>query len=135
MTTEKPQELPSREYITNNRRDLEQKRLEFAEKHGFRCKRPQDFKNCITIHWKFRKRKDVDYERIVEQANIALEICKKYQLLDEKDPFLETALMLVKIGVYCSYSYHSVWAIPNSNKEIQEFVLSKLPKWTEVRCK
>jgi hypothetical protein len=128
-------ELLSREYITNNRRDLEQKRFEFAEKHGFRFKRPQDFKNCVTIHWKHRKRKGIDYERIVEHAKIAREICKKYQLLDDKNPFLETALMLVKIGVYCSYSYHDVWAIPNSNKEIQEFVLSKLPKWAEVRHK
>jgi len=54
----------------------------------------------------------------------------------EDYPFLETGLLLLKIGIYVFYSWdYQSWAIPNENKEIQDYVLSNLPKWAKVSVK
>jgi hypothetical protein len=37
------------------------------------------------------------------------------------------------IGIYvCNEWGHHTWAIPNENKEIQEYVLGKIPSWAKV---
>lgn len=127
-------------YITANKRKLENDRQAFAVKHSFWLKRAQDFKHCVVIRWKHRKKKNdkdfIDYERIDQWVDITHNLCDKYELWDERHPFLDTDLMLSKIGIYCFYSWDcKTWAIPNDNKEIQEYVLSQLPAWVKVTTK
>jgi hypothetical protein len=127
------------EYMVNNLKQLEQRRFQFSKEYGFAYKRPQNYKDCIVVRWKPRKRKDknfIDYDRIEEYVAICHEISQKYNLYDEKDLLLESSLRLIKIGIYVSPSYHlNTWAIPNEFKEIQEYVLSKLPSWATVSFK
>jgi len=127
------------EYMTNNYRTLEALRHEFGIKHGFCYKRAQHYKDCIVIHWKHRKKRSdksfIDYERISDYVAVAHAVCDKYELRDDRHPLLDPDLMLAKIGIYCFISWHRTWAIPNVNKDVQDFVLSKLPDWAEVRHK
>lgn len=122
--------------MVNTLKKLESDRYEFGIKHEFARKRPQDYKNCVVIRWKHRKRKNkdfIDYERIEEYVVLCHEITDKYQLRDEENSWLEFSLRAFKAGIYVSthWDFH-VWAIPNEFQEIQEFVLSKIPAWAVV---
>lgn len=127
------------EYLVNDLRNLEKAAHEFAKQNGFWPARPQDFKDCLLISWKLRKRKDkdfIDYERINQKVDIAHQIFEKYDIYDEKHPLLDFRLMLFKAGIYSFYDwYHEKWAIPNHNKEMQDFLLPLLPTWAEVKHK
>ena len=109
-------------------------RRELAIKHGFAHKRTQNYKNCVVIRWKTSRNKyEINYERIEEYVRLCKEISNKYNLWEEKDPFLEFELLLAKIGIYVLYEWdYNTWAIPNENKDIQDFVLSKIPSWGKV---
>lgn len=123
-------------YMVENLERLEEERHQFSIKYGFAYKRPQDFKNCIVIGWKHRKRKDksfIDYDRIKEYAALCHEISEKYKLYDEKHPLLDCDLRLLKIGIYSFHSFFKTWAIPNEFQEIQEHILQKLPEWAVVK--
>lgn len=119
------------------RKDLENKRHEFAKKHGFAYTRAQNFKNCIVIRWKTSRVKyEINHPRIEEYVKIANELSDKYGLWNDVDLLLEISLRLLGAGIYCFNEWgHNTWAIPNEYKEIQEYVLSKLPKWAKVSVK
>lgn len=120
--------------MVENRQRLETLRHDFALKHGFAYKRTQNYKNCVVIRWKASQKKyKINYERIEEYTALCAEISDKYKLWEEQDPFLESELRLAKIGIYvlCEWDYRT-WAIPNENKEIQEYVLGKVPSWAKV---
>lgn len=120
------------QYMIENLQKLEQDRFEFVLKYGFR-NRTQNFNDCIVVRWKHRKRKDkdfIDYERIEEYASLCHEISEKYNLNDERNPLLEFRLKALKVGIYVFFEWnHQTWAIPNEFKEIQEFIIPKLPSW------
>ena len=120
--------------LVENRQRLEALRHDFALKHGFAYKRTQNYKNCVVIRWKdSRKKYKINYKRIEEYVAICNEISDKYKLWEEQDPFLEPQLRLVKIGIYALYDWdYQTWAIPNENKEIQEYILGKIPSWAKV---
>jgi len=125
-------------YMVENRKKLEAERHQFGIKHGFVGKRSQYFKDCLVIRWKHRTRKDknfIDYDRINEWAELCNEISEKYNLYDDKNPLLESELKLLKVGIYVFRSFSLTWAIPNEFKEIQEYVLSKVPAWAIVSKK
>jgi len=118
--------------------EQENEMFEFSKKHGFAWARPQDFKNCITIHWKQRKRKDkkfIDHKRIIEQVDIMHRIFDKY-ITNWTEEWLDSEYRLSTIGIYSfTHCMHKVWAIPNEYKDVQDHVISMLPEWAEVRVK
>jgi len=119
------------------RKRLENERWAFAQKHGFAYTRAQNFKNCIVIRWKTSRTKyKIIYPRIEEYTKIAHDLSDKYKLWNDEDPFLDSSLRLLGAGIYCFNEWgHNTWAIPNEYKEMQEYVLSKLPKWAKVSMK
>ena len=121
-------------FLVENHRRLEALRHDFALKHGFAFTRTQNYKNCVVIRWKAsRKKYEINYKRIEEYTALCAEISDKYKLWEEQDPFLESELRLAKIGIYVLYEWdYRTWAIPNENKEIQEYVLGKIPSWAKV---
>lgn len=133
-------------YMIKNRKKRTEELYQFRLKHGLIYKRPQHYKNCIVIRWKtvrnpFKKGSDCEmtplhYKRIEEYVKISHEVADHYDLWDKKDMFLEEELRLYKVGidVHCQ-SYYKLWAIPNEFKEIQDFVLNKVPKWAKVTKK
>ena len=126
-------------YMINNLQQLEQGRWEFANKYGFAYKRVQDYKNCLVIRWPHRKKKKdknyIDHDRIQVMVNVAHALRDKYGAWDEKHMLLSSDDVFHTIGVYSHHSFTKVWAIPNEFKEVQEFVLSRLPDWAVVRNK
>lgn len=132
------------DYMIANRRNLEDQQHQFCIKHGFAWKRPQNFKNCVVIRWKHRKRKKdlvkqvntfIDYERIESYVAFCHKLEKRYKLTDERDLFLDSELKLFKAGIYCFCDgYSKVWAIPNSNRKIK-YILKNLPSWAVVARK
>lgn len=116
---------------------LEDDRHKFAIKYGFAYKRAQDFKNCIVIRWKTSPKKyKISHSRIDEYVKIANEISQKYDLYIEEYPLLSFDLLLLNAGIYVFSTFdYKAWAIPNENKEVQEYVLSKLPKWAKLSIK
>lgn len=118
--------------------EQENEKFEFSKKHGFINARPQDFKNCITIHWKQRKRKDksfIDHERITEYVDVMHKVFDKY-IPNWSEDWLDSEYRLSTIGIDSfTHWMHKVWAIPNEHKEIQDFVVFMLPEWAEVRVK
>lgn len=127
------------QYMIENLKQSQSDKHQFSIKHGFAYKRPQNFKDCIVIRWKHRRRKDkdfIDYERIKECADLCHEISEKYDLYDENHVFLEFDLRAIKVGVYAFFGWsYKIWAIPNEFKEIQEFIIPKLPAWAIVTRK
>ena len=122
--------------LTNIRLELEDKRHKFAVKHGFAWKRAQNFKNCIVIRWKTINNGKIDYQKIDEYVDLCHHLSDKYNLWIEKYPLLESQLRFINVGIYCFYEWsHQTWAIPNESKELQEYILSKLPKWARVSVK
>lgn len=112
-------------------------RMAFAAKFDFSFKRPQYFKNCITIRWKATKKKyEIDHDRLREYTKICEDLSDKYGLWEEDDPFMDTESRLLKAGIYLTSSsdFH-LWTIPNEYKEVQDYVLSKLPEWAKVTKK
>ena len=125
------------ESMVANIRKLEALRHQLAIDYGFAYKRPQNFKNCIVIRWKLRKRKSedfIDYERIEECTCVKHMVCDHYDLWDSKHMLLDYDLMLAKVSIYCRREEH-IWAIPNDKKKVQDYVLSKLPSWAKVTVK
>jgi hypothetical protein len=118
--------------------EQETESFEFSKKHGFAWVRPQDFKNCITIHWKYRRKRNktfIDYDRITEQVDIMHRIFDKY-IPNWTEEWLDSEYRLSTIGIHSFTHYcHKVWAIPNEYKDIQDHVISVLPEWAEVRVK
>lgn len=116
---------------------LENERWEFAKKHGFAHTRAQNFKNCIVIRWiTSRVKYKIVYPKIEEYTKIAHELSDHYNLWNDEDPFLESSLRLLGAGIYVfTHGDHQTWAIPNEYKEVQEYVLSKLPEWAKVSVK
>ena len=119
------------------RTKLEDERHQFALKHGFAYKRAQDFKSCVVIRWKTsRKKYEINHPRLDEYGKTTHELSEKYDLYVEEYPLLSVDLRLLKAGIYVFSSWdYQAWAIPNENKEIQDYVLSKLPKWVKVSVK
>lgn len=119
------------------RREREEARHEFAVKHGFAYKRAQNFKNCIVIRWKTSRIKyEINYPRIEEYVKISHDLSDKYKLWHKDDLLLDAELRLFKGGIYVFHEWdHHTWAIPNEYKEMQDYVLSKLPKWAKVSVK
>lgn len=124
-------------FLYDNRKRLETLRLELSFKYGFSFKRTRNYKNCVVIRWKSSRTKcRVNCKRIDEYIKICKEISDTFSLWEEQDPFLESELRLAKIGIYVLYEYSYItWAIPNEKKDIQDFVLSKVPKWAKVTYK
>lgn len=120
--------------LVENRQRLETLRHNFAIKYNFAYKRTRDYKNCVVIRWKAsRKKYEINYKRIKEYVTLCEEISDKYKLWEEQDLFIESELRLAKIGIYVLYEWdYKTWAIPNENKEIQEYVLGKIPSWAKV---
>ena len=115
-------------WLVENHKKLEEERWNFAVKHGFAYKRPQDFKNCIVIRWKWVFKHKINYPLLEEYTKISHDLSDKYNLWDEKNILLETELRLIKAGIYCFTEFsNTVWAIPNEFKEVQDYVLSKIP--------
>jgi hypothetical protein len=124
------------ERLTEIQTKLEEERFQFGNKHGFVYKRPQNYKNCIVIRWKItRKKYEINHTRLNEYGRITDELSKKFDLYMEEFPLLGVELRLLKIGIYVSWSSYPMWAIPNEFKEIQDYVLSNLPKWVQVSVK
>ena len=124
------------EQLSNIRRELESQRHNFAIKHGFAWKRAQNFKNCIVIRWKTATKTGVNYKKINEYVDLCHHLSDKYNLWVEEHPLLDSQLRLIKVGIYCFYAWdYQAWAIPNECKELQEYILSKLPKWAIVSVK
>lgn len=118
------------------RSKLETERHQFGIKHGFVFKRPQNFKDCIVIRWKFCRKYEIIYPRLDVYGKILHHLSEKYDLYVEEDPLRSADLRFLKIGIYVfPYLNYQAWAIPNDNKEIQDYVLSQLPKWAEVSYK
>ncbi len=124
------------DYMIKDIRRIEENRHQYAIKHGFAWKRPQDFKNCIVIYWRYREKKNkpgfIDYERIDEYVAVAHAIRDKYNLFDERHPLQDAQSYLSKIGIHSGIYTHTVWAIPNEHKELQDYVLSILPPWADA---
>ncbi len=116
--------------------DREEECHQFALKHGFAYKRPQDFKDCILIKWKWVKKGIIDYPKLEEYTALSHKISDRYNLWVKEDLLLESRLRLFKGGIYCFSDWlcHA-WAIPNEFKEVQDYVLRNLPEWAEVRVK
>ena len=132
--TERVQEL------IDLRQKLENDKHQFAIKHGFAYKRAQNFKNCIVIRWKTRTKFGVlnesFYKKAEEYADFCRHLSDKFDLWIEKFPLFENDLRLLKIGVYCFYTWdYQAWAIPNEFKEIQDYILERVPKWAKVSVK
>jgi len=124
------------EKLTQLYRTMEKARHEFAIKHGFAYKRPQNFKNCIVIRWKTtRERYGINYPRIEEYTKISHEIADKYNLWDAEFPLLDADYRLFKAGIYSFTEFHRTWAIPNEYKELQDYIIPKLPKWAKLTRK
>lgn len=134
--TETPEFRLAVQKLIANRTKLADERHQFALKHNFLGKRSQNFKNCIVIRWKTsRKNHEINYSRLDEFVRISHELSDKYDLWGE-DQLLESELRLVRAGIYVFSAWdYQAWAIPNENKEIQDYVLSKLPKWAKVSVK
>ena len=118
-------------------KELLSARREFAAKHCFAYKRAQNFKNCIVIRWKTSTKKHViSHSRIDEYVEISGQLSDKYNLWVEDNPLLEIELRLLKANIYVFTTWdYKAWAIPNEYKEVQDYVLSKLPKWAKVSIK
>lgn len=112
-------------------------RREFAIRHGFAYKRAQNFKDCIVIRWKTStKKNEINYSRIDEYVEISSQLSDKYDLWVKDNPFLEIELRLLKANIYVFTTWdYNAWAIPNEYKEVQDYVLTKLPKWAKVSIK
>lgn len=119
------------------RTKLELARQEFSDKHGFAFKRAQNYKNCIVIRWKASRVKyEINYPRIEEFTKISHELANEHDLWIKEYPLIESQLLLCQIGIYSFHEWgHITWAIPNEFKEIQDCVLSRLPKWAKVSVK
>ncbi len=117
--------------LVESRKRLTELRLAFAAKHGFSFKRSQDFKNCVVIRWKSGK--GINHPRIDEYVQVCHDLCDKYDLWDKDDPFLDTELKLFRIGILVITEWdHHAWAVPDEYKEVQDYVLTKLPQWAKV---
>ncbi len=123
--------------LVDMRKELLTARFEFATKHGFAYKRAQNFKNCIVIRWKCSTKKDVvNHDRIEEYVELSRKISDKYDLWVKDNPLLEIELRLLKANIYVFTTWdYNAWAIPNEYKGVQDYVLSKLPKWVKVSVK
>jgi hypothetical protein len=118
------------------RKEREKELHEFALKHNLAYKRPQDFKDCIVIRWRWSRIKyKINYPRLEEYVALCHHLSDKYNLRHEEDPLLDNHLKLYKIGIYCFDSFCKCWAIPNEYKEVQDYVISKLPKWVQISRK
>jgi len=108
---------------------------EFSKKHGFAYKRPQDFRNCIVIRWKTSNKSKINYDHIDDYVRLCHHLCDKHNL-EELPLFIDNDLKLIKIGIYCFCSWDcQTWAIPNEYKELQDYILSKVPKWAKISVK
>ena len=123
--------------IIDNRSKLQDIKFNFAEKHNFKFKRTQYYKDCIVIRWKTSRVKyEIVHDKINEYVDFCHKLCDKYNLWDEKDIFLDSDLRLIKAGIYVIYEYdYNVWAIPNEYKEIQDYIINNLPKWAKITIK
>jgi hypothetical protein len=122
------------QWLVENRKKLMDEKHAFAVKHGFAYKRSQNYKDCVVIRWKASQVKyKINHPRIEEYVSVCHAVSDKYNLWDEDDPFLDSDLRLMQAGIYCITEWeHPTWAIPNEFKEVQDFVLSSLPKWAKV---
>jgi hypothetical protein len=117
-----------------NRQKLHMERLEFGKKYGFLHKRPEHYRNCLVIRWKHSTKK-IEYSKIDDYVEVCCKVCDHYNLW-VKDPFLDTELKVLRIGIYATihWDYH-VWAIPNDYPQVQEFVLKYIPQWVKLKVK
>lgn len=125
------------EYLIKNRRERMDAQHQFALKYELAYKRAQDYRNCLVIRWKTVRKPwpmtPLHHKRVEEYVAISHALSDKYKLWDEKDILLEEELRFYKVGIYVIYqSNYKLWAIPNEFKEVQDYVLIKLPKWAKV---
>jgi len=123
--------------MIKNRRELSEAQHQFIIKYDFIYTRPQNYKNCLVIRWKTVRKPwpmtPLHHKRVKEYVAISHSLSDKYKLWDEKDMLLEEELRLFRIGIYvCFQHLYKLWAIPNEFKEVQDLVLSKLPKWAKA---
>jgi hypothetical protein len=124
------------EQLVTKRQAAAERRHAFAIEHGFAYKRPQDFRNCIVIRWKFCDKKyQVNYDKLAEYSEVYRLLGETYGLFEADDPFLDSEYVVLKAGVFSCEHYCRVWAIPNQFKSTQEFVLARIPKWAKVSYK
>ncbi len=118
-----------------NRDELVEIRHAFAVKHGFIYKSPQYHKNCIVIRWKING----SFKKANEYFDVCNKVFVNYKLINasgKEDWLIETSLRLVMANIYDSvfWDYHH-WSIPNEFKEVQEYVMTLLPKWAKMTRK
>lgn len=128
------------ERLVEIHRVMEERIHQFAVKYGFAYKRPQYFKKCVVIRWKTSPKKNVlygiNYPQIEEYTKFSHGLCDKYGLWDMEDILQGIDFMLIKAGIYVFHQWnYKMWAIPDENKEVQEYVLNNLPKWAKVTRK
>lgn len=121
-------------YMTEQYQILEETRHEFAIKHGFAYTRPHNFRHCLIIKWGWiDKNHKINYPKLEEYVQISHTLSDDYDLWDKKHPLLDSELKMIKAGLYSFQSgNHRYWAIPNENKDLQKYILNKLPKWAIV---
>jgi hypothetical protein len=117
------------------RKEREKELYEFKLKYDLIYKKPQYFRNCIVIRWRWSRKYKINYPHLEEYVDFCHHLSNKYNLSHKEDPFLDNHLKLYKIGIYCFDEFCKIWAIPDEYKEIQDYVISKLPKWIQVSRK
>lgn len=124
------------ERLTKHYEKWRQYRSELGDKYDFSYKRPQNYKNCLVIRWKKKLSSPVTSADFTEEAEVKHTIYAKYGV-DESDLdwFMDSEFKLAKVGIYVYRSNFPIWAIPNDNKELQDFVLTLLPKWVKLTYK